>query len=316
MFVGLHIETAAFKAIGGLLKDSGWTTALTEAGIASSGTAESFLTASSVTKTRLAHQVTACALSKLLQRAYEQYQSDNVAIGIEKDSLESWRKKKEEAYPQFQFWSQILTFELLILVFVRSIRETNFELYREALSGLVPFLFTLDHTNYDRWLPVHLRDMALIETIHPMMALEFKKGHFAVHKTEWMFSAIAIDQAHEQNNKVIKGDGGAVGLTEDSSALRRWMVSGPEISRFIEQFEYDNQVKADFRHHEETEANQTSFLTKVKQMTRTLDELGSPFMEETKDLIVLDSKEIADIKISESHGHLVKLGMEQYERFA
>ena len=39
-------------------------------------------------------------------------------------------------------------------------------------------------------------------------------------------------------------------------------------------------------------------------------------MDETKDLIVLDSKEIADIKISESHGHLVKLGMEQYERFA
>ena len=59
MFGGLHIEMAAFKAIDGLLKDSGWTTALTEAGIASSGTAESFLTASSVTKTRLAHQVTA-----------------------------------------------------------------------------------------------------------------------------------------------------------------------------------------------------------------------------------------------------------------
>ena len=52
MFGGLHIEMAAFKAIGGLLKDSGWTTALTEAGIASSGTAESFLTASSVTKNK------------------------------------------------------------------------------------------------------------------------------------------------------------------------------------------------------------------------------------------------------------------------
>ena len=109
---------------------------------------------------------------------------------------------------------------------------------------------------------------------------------------------------------MIKGDGGAVGLTEDASALRRWMVSGPEISRLIEQFEYDNRVKADFRHHEETETNQTSFLTNVKQMTRTLDELGSPFMEETKNFIVLDSKKIADIKISESHGHLVKLGMD------
>ena len=115
---------------------------------------------------------------------------------------------------------------------------------------------------------------------------------------------------------MIKGDGVAVGLTEDASDLRRWMVSGPEISRLIEQFEYDNRVKADFLHQEETEANQTSFLTNVKQMIRTLDELGSPFMEETIYLILLESKEIVDIKVSESHGHLVKLGMEQYERFA
>ena len=104
--------------------------------------------------------------------------------------------------------------------------------------------------------------MALLETKHPEMALKFKNGHFAVHKTERMFSAIAIDQAHEQNNKVVKGDGRAVGLIEDPSALRRWMVSGPEISRLIEQFEYDDpiSVRADFRHHEETEAHQHSFL--------------------------------------------------------
>ena len=63
----------------------------------------------------------------------------------------------------------------------------------------------------------------MIETRHPSMAQEFKNGHFAVHKTEKKFSAIAIDQAHEQNNKIIKGDGGAIGLTEDPSALRRWL---------------------------------------------------------------------------------------------
>ena len=199
MFGGLHIEMAAFKAIGGLLKDSGWTAALTEAGVASSGTADSFLSASSVAKTRLAHQVTVCALFNLLQRAYEQYQNDNVVTSFEEDSFESWRKMKEESYPQFQFLSQILTFELLILSFIRSIRETNFELYRESLSELVPYFFALDHTNYARWLPVHLREMALLETNHPDVAQAFKNGHFAVHKTERNFSAIAIDQAREQN---------------------------------------------------------------------------------------------------------------------
>ena len=39
---GVHIEMAAFKTIGNLLKESWWTAVLTEAGIASSGTAEPF----------------------------------------------------------------------------------------------------------------------------------------------------------------------------------------------------------------------------------------------------------------------------------
>ena len=68
---GLHIEMAAFKTIGNLLKESGWTAVLTEAGIASSGTAESFLSASRIIKIRLVHQVTACTFYNLLQCAYD-----------------------------------------------------------------------------------------------------------------------------------------------------------------------------------------------------------------------------------------------------
>ena len=48
-----------------------------------------------------------------------------------------------------------------------------------------------------------------------------------------VFSGIPIDQAHEQNNASVKGDGGAVGLIENSAARRRWMVSGPEMARLI-----------------------------------------------------------------------------------
>ena len=57
MFGGLHIEMAALKSIGTLLQDSGWTTALTESGIATAGTADSFLSASSVIRTRQMHQL-------------------------------------------------------------------------------------------------------------------------------------------------------------------------------------------------------------------------------------------------------------------
>ena len=69
MFGGLHIEIATLKVLGDLLEESGWTGALIQAGIAGPGTADSFLKAAHVTRTRRAHQVTASSLY-LLQKAY------------------------------------------------------------------------------------------------------------------------------------------------------------------------------------------------------------------------------------------------------
>ena len=55
MFSGLHIEMAAMRLIGTLLRGNGWTSAIVEAQVASFGTAESYLSASSLTRTRQAH---------------------------------------------------------------------------------------------------------------------------------------------------------------------------------------------------------------------------------------------------------------------
>ena len=57
-----------------------------------------------------------------------------------------------------------------------------------------------------------------------------------MRKTKRPFSAIAIEHAHEQN-KVVKGDGGAVSLLQNPKALLRWMVAGPELARVIEEFD-------------------------------------------------------------------------------
>ncbi|KAI9547233.1 hypothetical protein NQZ68_018435 [Dissostichus eleginoides] len=89
----------------------------------------------------------------------------------------------------------------------------------------------------------------------------FLKGNFAVKKTTRSFSAIVIGQAHEQNNASVKDDGGAVGLTENPAALRRWMVSGPEMARVVGEFEAstEKRKKTDTRHHEQTKHAQMAF---------------------------------------------------------
>ena len=52
---------------------SSWTGAITQANVASSGTADLFLKAFHVSRTRHAHQFTACSLHILMCRAYDEY---------------------------------------------------------------------------------------------------------------------------------------------------------------------------------------------------------------------------------------------------
>ena len=66
---------------------------------------------------------------------------------------------------------------------------------------------------------------------HPDVLAEFKSGMFVVHKTSNKFFAMSVDQCIEQNNAVVKGSGGAIGLTGNTGPLRYWMVAGARNSQ-------------------------------------------------------------------------------------
>ena len=84
---------------------------------------------------------------------------------------------------QFQYWLLTLHFQLTILIFFRSLREGNFQLYKDACKSLA-----LDCTHNARWLPVHIRDRECLETEVPVIAAELKNGNFVVNKTNGAFS--------------------------------------------------------------------------------------------------------------------------------
>ena len=75
MLGGRHIKMALLKVLGDLLDGCGWTSALVQAEIATAGTSNSFLKAVHVKKTARAHQITACALYKLQQASYVEWQT-------------------------------------------------------------------------------------------------------------------------------------------------------------------------------------------------------------------------------------------------
>ena len=179
---------------------------LVKASVTTVGTAASFLKVSHVSRNRHGHaDVTAAALYVLMYKAYNAY-SEGVDEGEEFKSFSDWRKQAYLESPQFHFWLLTLHFQLTTLIFVQSLSEEHFQLYKNACQSLSPWYCFFRQHHYARWLSVHIRDMECIETEKPAIAAEFKNSNFEVNKTSRAFSLLPVDQAHEQNNKIAKGD--------------------------------------------------------------------------------------------------------------
>ena len=165
---------------------------------------------------------------------------------------------------------------------------------------------------------MHIRDLISLPVKCPDVNKEFERGAFTSNKTGHAFSGIGLDQAHEQVNARVKGDGGAVGLTENPGALRRWMVAGPEISRIVEEFEdltgfIDEEDSG--KHHEQCPSTQKRFFNDVCALVTVMEDMGNPFLEASEDLLTIDSHDIMPEGVVETVKNIQKLGDEQYNKY-
>ena len=91
---------------------------------------------------------------------------------------------------------------------------------------------------------------------------------------------MALDQTHEQLNDVLKGDRGAVGLTE--------------IARLVNEFDEHN-GNHDGKHHEQSTAVQAELRKDVGELTGIVRRMGNPFFFTTVKILVT-----LNIKLSSS----------------
>ena len=142
MLGGLHIEMAILNMLGKWLDGSGWSSALVEAGVATSGRAAALLSASHVKRSRYAHQVTVASLYTLQSNACNIYCKE-LPASEEPLPFKVWCQTKSEQHPQFYYWTTVMELELLMLQFIRSLREGNLYLYLDSLNQLAPWFFCI-----------------------------------------------------------------------------------------------------------------------------------------------------------------------------
>ena len=105
-------------------------------------------------------------------------------------------------------------------------------------------------------------------------------------------------------------------MIENQRALLWWMVAGPEIAQAVDDFETNclngsivgNIDESKLKHHEDTEFVKKTFAKEVKVLVAVIDEMGKPFMEESCDLLVLDSRNATDPAIVDSVRKFRKIG--------
>ncbi|KAE8746646.1 hypothetical protein FOCC_FOCC006630 [Frankliniella occidentalis] len=308
LFGPFHIEQACLRFIGRLLEGSGWTSVVSSAGLASESAAASLLRVDHLKKSRTIHQVTAATLFILLQEAYAE---ENPEV-----PFEDWIADRSAASDLFYFYIVVLSLEVLLFRYLFAVRRGQFIDYTAALKQMVVWFFALDRHNYARWISVHLKDLQELPRTAPDVFFEFGRGNMFFAKTKRKMSRMGPDQVHEQNNAVIKGDGGAVGLTEDPDALRRWMLAGPEVQRLIADFEIDALSQSESElHHEQYQSYQNNFRAKVLALKESFLEHRNPFLYSYADLVVLDSNVVVGEEGAKCLRKMEEVGTAQYRDF-
>ena len=164
-----------------------------------------------------------------------------------------------------------------------------------------------------------------LETFHPDIFEEMVQGKFSFQKTYTKFSRIATDQVHEQNNKVIKGYGGATLLLnkEDESALIRWETCGPDIARIVSEFKdfiyedgdvqmFNSDKRKPRKHHEDTSTFRGNFIKDVQNLYDKI--ICNPF--EISKLTMINNTSITFCKeLIEEIEKLEEVGEVQYNKF-
>lgn len=141
-------------------------------------------------------------------------------------------------------------------------------------------------------------------------------GNFVVHKTTKAFSALGLDHAHEQNNAHIKASGGAVGLTQDPSSLRRWTIGGPEICRVLHEFEEPLiETSSSECHHEAYNSFQKNFAAKCVALKEAFLRFENPFTVEEDELMCLVTRIEVEEEGRDAVNSLEEKGVKLYKDF-
>ena len=258
----LHIVFAQCRAIGRFIENTGIDDAWIRSEVIGPNTVKQVLTCTHMKRALIVHEATVLALYQRyydavscefpkffeeiiaavinLNEAFESKDYQNILkyhveltkmlegemlsgllLQFETESMNNYQLQMVKIYMRM--------FERL-LSFIHATRSRNWPLHLSSSEALAEDLESADRIKYGRLMPVYIAEMYALEQSDPVIWEAFSNGEFAVQKTKIPFVALGMDHAGEQVNKILKIDGGLVGVSRNVNARNRFMITAPIIA--------------------------------------------------------------------------------------
>jgi len=338
-----HTMCSYMGSLGKMMSGSGFEDIVVEAGLCASGSIEHVMSGKHYNRSMRVHQLMLDALERMLLRTFQ----DNVQLSEGSDSLsaavvlasepsaENLHAAAEsencktflKAYENFkasvrqgafgktaQFWLQYCDSVWTLLMFLRAVKENDLDLFVKCMRKMCGLLFSADHLNYGKYLPVYYTQLCNLQKSHPGAEKLIRDCGFSVARSVVPGCRIPIDQTIEQTvNRSAKTSGGIIGFSRNAGAYHRWCLTRHKRATYVEAtLEQLDMVDDCVEAHKSTRpsAMKRSEL-EVSRVISTFDHFLNPFTtneEHHHQLFCLSSGQPASENVAEDLTNYVEAG--------
>lgn len=253
----LHVIKAHLLCLGSFVLGSGYELVWNEAGVYGPTTTRAILNASHIRRGMQAHEDNLIALMQLLveelykenplleddvREAARGFSTDEdaehqdvhqhlIALNLQShiETFVEGLKGNSNARFAVQYMEMVLRGQM----FLFASRNRDWLGHLQASEEICCDLFSQDRVKYMRMMPFYIASQYALQESDPDTWRALQEGDFCVTKSDLPFVSLEVDHAGEQENKVLKVDGGITGIANNANTRNRYCITAPIISRMV-----------------------------------------------------------------------------------
>lgn len=291
----LHILMAHLRGIGSYIEFSGIENIWIESNVYGPATTRSIISCTHLRRAFQAHEDSLIAFytvymnefyknNPVIERRYRAIVTSTVDVKELDQKLKMFYyeiendiKEFNEKYANDDMSKFILNYMHMVersQEFVYASRTENWQLHLQSSMKLAEDFHSTNRIKYMRLMPYYVHSQYALKSLDPQTWNDLEEGGFTVKKSQIPFTAIGPDHAGEQENKVLKVQGGLRGIANNENARNRFFLVAPVLSQINRNL---SETKTLPVHHNLLPSKTSKQRVRVEKIIKTLEDHAKLF---------------------------------------